>query len=48
MAIAGYNLPRQVGERDALTENQGVDSSNLSLGTTKTRSKGGFFAVLTY
>jgi hypothetical protein len=33
MAIAGYNLPRQIGERDALTENQGVDSSNLSLGT---------------
>ena len=31
-----------------ITENQGVDSSNLSLGTKKTRSKGGFFAVLAY
>jgi len=45
MAIAGYNLLRQVGEQHTLTENQGVDSSNLSLGTTKTRSKGGFLAV---
>ena len=33
MAIAGYNLPGQVGEQHTLTENQGVDSSNLSLGT---------------
>jgi hypothetical protein len=31
-----------------LTENQGVDSSNLSLGTTKTRSKSGFLAILAY
>jgi hypothetical protein len=48
MVIAGHNLLRQVGEQHTLTENQGVDSSNLSLGITKTRSKGGFFVVLAY
>jgi len=48
MAIAGYNLLRQVGEQHTLTENQGVDSSNLSLGTTKTRFLSGFFVVLAY
>ncbi|MBN1814015.1 MAG: hypothetical protein JXA14_19415, partial [Anaerolineae bacterium] len=32
----------------SVAENQGVDSSNLSLGTTKTRSEGGFSAVLAY
>jgi hypothetical protein len=48
MVIAGYNLLRQVGEQHTLTENQGVDSSNLSLGTTKTRLLSGFFAALTY
>jgi len=34
--------------KSKLTENQGVDSSNLSLGTTKTRFLSGFFAVLAY
>jgi len=37
----GIDVPRQFSL--PLAENQGVDSSNLSLGTTKTRSRGGFF-----